>query len=202
MREPGHRLYRPARTGHPAGAAQRGEGRVRLDRAQASVCYPGYPRQGPEENDAAFRYRRIRSAAHVDGLRRVTPGRRRKLEERHAFILGLPLNDAPSDAAPLVVWEGAHEVMRTAFRSVYSGVPPLDWAHLDVTEAYQAARRVCFDTLNPVEISAKPGEAYLVHRLALHGVAEWRASEGDRRAVAYFRPDPGEHDGDWWIETP
>ena len=72
----------PPLSGAAIDAAQRmSPGRVRLDRAQASVCYPGYPRQGPEENDAAFRYRRTRSAAHVDGLRRVTPGRRRKLEE-------------------------------------------------------------------------------------------------------------------------
>ncbi|QIE55142.1 hypothetical protein G5B40_06560 [Pikeienuella piscinae] len=172
-----------------------------FDRAQASVIYPGYPKRGEEESEAAFRYRRHRDAAHVDGLHRVMPGRRRMVREVHGFILGLPLNEAPAGAAPFTIWEGSHRIIRSALAAVLSGVPPETWAQTDVTEAYQAARRLCFETLPRVEIAAAPGEAYLVHRLALHGVAPWRAG-GARRAVAYFRPDPHPcADWRWWLSA-
>ena len=39
-----------------------------LHRAQLSVTYPGYPRPRDGEGEAAFRYRRNRDAAHVDGI--------------------------------------------------------------------------------------------------------------------------------------
>jgi len=169
-----------------------------LDRAQASVCYPGYPKQGAEEGDSAFRYRRDRDAAHVDGLHRIMPGRRRKLLERHAYILGIPLNDAPEDAAPFVIWEGGHEIMRAAFAKRLADTPPDHWPDEDVTDAYQTARREVFATCGRTVIHAKPGEAFLVHRLALHGVAPWRKGEG-RRAIAYFRPElpPGAGSAAW-----
>ena len=83
-----------------------------------------------------------------------------------------------------------------------SGIDPADGVEIDLTDAYQAARRDCFDRLERVEIAARPGEAYLVHRLALHGVAPWLAGGEGRRAVAYFRPDPGGHDDDWWLAAP
>lgn len=184
-------------------AARRLAGRdFAFDRAQASVCYAGYPRHGAEESEAAFGYRLRRDAAHVDGFLRIMPGRRRMLKERHAFILGLPLNAAAAGAAPFVIWEGSHEIMRDAFRAAFGAAPPSEWSDIDVTETYQAARRRCFDALKRVEIHAKPGEAYLVHRLALHGVAPWRADIGERRAIAYFRPDPGDDRSDWWLEAP
>ena len=169
-----------------------------LDRAQASVCYPGYPEQGAEETESAFRYRRDRDAAHVDGLHRIMPGRRRKLLERHAYILGIPLSDAPADAAPFVIWEGGHEIMRAAFRTRFAGIPPDEWAGEDVTDVYQTARQEVFDACTRVEIHAKPGEAHLIHRLALHGVAPWLGGEG-RRAIAYFRPEipTGAGSADW-----
>lgn len=107
-----------------------------FDRAQASVCYPGYPRHGAEESEAAFRFRRDRDAAHVDGLHRVMPGRRRRLREVHGFILGIPLNDAPAGAAPFTIREGSHEAMRAAFAAAYSETPPEEWADVDVTDAY------------------------------------------------------------------
>lgn len=169
-----------------------------LDQAQASVCYPGYPKQGADEDDSAFRYRRDRDAAHVDGLHRIMPGRRRKLLERHAYILGIPLNDAPDDASPFVIWEGGHEVMRAAFSERFADIPPDLWPHEDVTDAYQTARREVFTTCNRVLIHAQVGEAFLVHPLALHGVAPWRNGSG-RRAIAYFRPEyaSGTASADW-----
>jgi len=173
------------------------------DRAQLSVCYPGYPRQGAEESAANHRYRLKRDAAHVDGLLRDA-ARRRNPGETHGFILGLPLADASPGAAPFVVWEGSHEVMRRAFRTRLRHVDPDRWPAEDITEAYHAARAEAFESCPRREITAPPGGAYLVHRLALHGVAPWTASaDAPPRVIAYFRPDPFPGaPPDWWLERP
>jgi hypothetical protein len=170
------------------------------DRAQISVCHPGYPQPWEGESEAAFRFRRDRDAAHVDGLIRDAD-RRRSLGETHGFILGIPLSESDPEAAPMVVWEGSHEVMRAAFRQRFEGVAPADWGAEDVTEAYQAARRAAFESCRRVTVTARPGGAYLVHRLALHGVAPWLAAGETPRAIAYFRPDPfpGAQPG-WWLD--
>ena len=179
------------------------------DPAQVSVCFPGYPRPWEGESEAAFRFRRDRDAAHVDGLLRFD-GRRRCLGEVHGFILGLPLDDAPAEAAPLVVWEGSHEIMRDAFRARLAGLPPERWAAEDVTEAYLAARRAALERCRRVPVHARPGEAYMLHRLVLHGVAPWAAGDDGaagcgaaRRMIVYFRPDPfpGAPPG-WWLGRP
>lgn len=160
-----------------------------LHRAQLSAIFSGYPRPRDGEGDAAFRYRRDRDGAHVDGLLPEGDARRRHLREPHAWILGLPLTDAPPDAAPLVVWEGSHHVMRAAFARAFDGTDPEGWGEVDVTDAYHAARREVFATCRRVAVHACPGEAYVVHRLALHGVAPWAAPEGPPRIIAYFRPE-------------
>ncbi|MEM7547094.1 MAG: hypothetical protein AAF367_16310 [Pseudomonadota bacterium] len=178
-----------------------------FDRAQASVCYTNYPRQGGEEDDAAFRFRCDRDAAHVDGLHRVMPGRRRAVREVHGFILGIPLNDPPEGAAPVTIWDGSHHIMRAAFADLLGDLPPDQWGEVDVTAAYQAARRRCFETCKRRLVPALRGEAYLIHRLALHGVAPWGNAPAGRRAIAYFRPDlagagwAGQGDG-WWLTAP
>ena len=166
-----------------------------LHRAQISVIYPGYPRPRAGESDAAFRYRLNRDAAHVDGVRPVGPERRRHVLEPHGFVLGLPLCPASPEAAPLVVWEGSHRVMQAAFARAFAGTDPARRAQIDITEPYQAARRAVFETCRRVPLPAQPGEAYVLHRHALHGVAPWadRATAGpDGRMIAYFRPElPG-----------
>ena len=162
------------------------------DRAQVSVCYPGYPQPMASESAAAFRYRRDKAAAHVDGIVPEGPGRRRHLRHHHAFILGLPMVEASPDASPFTVWEGSHELVRNALRDRLDEVPPGEWGDEDITDAYQAARRRIFDACRRVEVSARPGEAYLVHRLALHGIAPWgeHAVAGeDGRMICYFRPE-------------
>jgi len=172
------------------------------DRAQVSVCHPGYPRPWEGESEAAFGYRLRRDAAHVDGLLR-DDARRRCIGETHAFLLGLPLTEAHPDAAPFVVWEGSHEIMRRALRERLAGVPAGHWSEADVTDAYWAARREAFETCPRVAIRARPGEAYVCHRLLLHGVAPWTAPEGPPRAIAYFRPERGAApDPRWWLEAP
>ncbi len=179
----------PALEGEALRFLRRRIGLPPLDRAQVSVVYPGYPRQEREESDAAFGYRIRRHAAHVDGFERIMPGRRRRLSECHAFVLGLPLAETDAAASPLSVWEGSHEVFRAALRERFAGAEPGRWTRIDCTEAYVAARRACFRACRRVSVAAGPGEAYLLHRLALHGVAPWGAPDGAApRAVAYFRP--------------
>lgn len=173
--------------------------------AQISVCYPGYPRQDPEESDAAFRYRRDHDAAHLDGLLPEGPQRRRHLREHHAFILGIPLVDTDPGAAPLIVHEGSHAVMRDGFKALLGEVEPGRWAGLDVTEPYQALRRKIFAAGRRRAVHVQTGSAYLLHRHALHGVAPW--TEGARapvegRMIAYFRPNPAPGASPaWWLGT-
>ncbi len=156
-------------------------------RAQLSVVFPGYPGKDADESDAAHRYRRLRDAAHVDGLLPEGPARRRHLREPHGFVLGLPLNAVR--ASPLVVWEGSHLIMRSAFRQAFQGVAPETYGDVDVTDAYQAARREVFATCARRPIHAEPGQSILLHRHLLHGVAPWDGpDDGEGRMIAYFRP--------------
>lgn len=159
-----------------------------LHNAQVSALFPGYPKAMETDSPGAARYRLMRDAAHVDGLLPTGPERRRKLKEPHAYILGIPLTDTPSDASPLVVWEGSHHIMAKAFGDALRPHDPKDWDAVDLTDTYQAARRECFDSCPRREVSARPGEAILLHRHLLHGMAPWRAPEGPPRIVAYFRP--------------
>ncbi len=163
-----------------------------LHRAQVSVCYPGYPQRSPDETEKAFQYRLKRDAAHVDGLLPEGPERRRYLKEPHAYILGLSLSMADPGASPLVVWDGSHVIMRQAFAAAFENVATEDWPDVDVTDLYQAARREAFESCARIELASAPGEALLLHRHLLHGVAPWRenATAGaDGRMIAYFRPE-------------
>ena len=161
------------------------------DRAQVSVCYPGYPQPMDGETDGQYRFRLNRDAAHVDGLLGLGQPKRRFLKEPHQFILGLPMVEASPGASPFVIWEGSHEIMRKAFAGAFDEHPPATWAGIDITEIYVNARKQCFETCKRVEIYARPGEAYIAHRLSLHGVAPWAddATAGpDGRMICYFRP--------------
>lgn len=191
-------------TGAAYEAAQGIYGTLPLHPGQVSVIYPGYPRPRETETEAAFRYRLNRDAAHVDGLLGVGQPKRRMLKEQHAYILGLPLTSCDEKASPLVVWEGSHKRMATAFQDALGSRPPEHWEDVDLTAIYQATRQEVFETCPRVKVTAEPGEAYLVHRLALHGVAPWEegakaAKEG--RMIAYFRPElpPGTRG---WLDLP
>jgi hypothetical protein len=180
-----------------------GIGAFDWDRGQISVCYPGYPKPQAGESEGQFNYRRNRDGAHVDGLHAEGAARRRHLREHHVFILGVPMVEAGAGASPFTIWEGSHEVMRAMFRKALAGTRPDRWGDADLTDAYQAARRTVFAECPRVEITASPGQAYLVHRLALHGMAPW--AEGaecgpDGRMIVYFRP-PG-RDPLNWLEGP
>lgn len=172
-----------------------------LHQAQLSVIRPGYPQPSPEETPAAFAFRQTRDAAHLDGLLPIGPDKRRLVKEPHAWILGLPLNVAP--ASPLSVWEGSHEIHRAALRKAFAPHPPDHWGEIDITDAYQQARREIFATCRRIELSATPGEATLLHRLTLHGVAPWKPLDKappEGRMIAYLRPQLStvEH----WLSLP
>ncbi len=169
--------------------------------AQVSACFPGYPQRDDDESDSQHRFRLTRDAAHVDGLHGEGPGRRRHMREFHAFILGLPLTEASADAAPLVAWEGSHLVMQETFHRLFASVPSAQWGEVDVTEAYQAARKRVFAECPRVILPARPGEATLVHRFALHGVAPWgegASASPNGRMIAYFRPEMADRIS--WLE--
>ena len=179
-------------------------GRIELHKAQVSVIYPGYPRPRRGENETAARYRAKRDAAHVDGLKPSGLDRRRRIDEPHAWVLGIPLTPASANAAPLVIWDGSHKIMGAAFRKALIDVPVVEWGTFDITDAYQAARREVFESCRRIELPANPGEAYVLHRHCLHGVAPWGAdatASPDGRMIAYFRPEfPGGVAE--WIESP
>ena len=160
-----------------------------LHRAQVSVIYPGYPKRDPDETEAAHRFRRDMAAAHLDGLLPEGPTKRRHLREPHQWILGIPLNK--SNAAPLIVWEGSHEIIRSAMLTAFAGVSPSDWGDVDVTDIYKDAREEVFETCDAVAVEMVPGQAVAVHRLAIHGVAPWEKgakAPPEGRMIAYFRP--------------
>jgi hypothetical protein len=164
---------------------------VPLERGQVSVIRPGYPQPWAGEGAAAFSFRQTRDAAHLDGLLPIGPDRQRMIREPHAWILGIALNDHSADASPLTVWEGSHLVLGSALRAALAGVPEADWADVDLTAPYQAARRVVFDTCRRVTVPLRPGQASLLHRLTLHGMAPWgdgAAATPEGRMIAYFRP--------------
>lgn len=171
-----------------------GLNRFEWDRGQISVCYPGFPQPMDTESDAAYRFRLDRDSAHVDGLLAEGGERRRHLREHHAFILGIPLVETDAKASPFVVWEGSHVIIKEVFRVALEGIPAHSWCEVDITNDYHAARRQVFESCRRIEIPARPGEAYLVHRLALHGMAPWRSSSTDYpdgRMICYFRPEIG-----------
>ncbi|MEM7528121.1 MAG: hypothetical protein AAF416_10610 [Pseudomonadota bacterium] len=193
-----------------------GFGDLPLDTGQLSICYPGYPAAPqPEESEAAFRYRRDRDAAHLDGLERDA-ARNRRLSEAHAFILGIPISDPPPEAAPFTIWEGSHEILRRAFHQRLHALPAQAWCTEDITATYVAARRQIFAECKRVTLPARAGEAYVAHRLSLHGMAPWppethqRGVEGqaeDWRPIVYFRPElpklsDGTTDFERWLNEP
>jgi hypothetical protein len=165
--------------------------RVPLEQGQVSVIRPGYPQPWEGEGDAAFAFRQKRDAAHLDGLLAVGPHKQRMVKEPHAWILGIALNDHGPDASPLTVWEGSHLVLGAALRRALAGIPKAEWAEADLTAIYRAARKQVFDSCARVTVPLRVGEASLLHRLTLHGMAPWAegaAAPPEGRMIAYFRP--------------
>lgn len=162
-----------------------------LNKGQISATYPGYPQNDGSETDKAFAYRCNRFAAHIDGIIPVGAQKRRFLKEPHAYILGIPLTHTDENAAPLIVWKGSVRIMRQYFRKAFVQIPLDDWDRFDITEIYHAARRECFEKCKPIAVHTHPGGAYILHRLALHGIGLWKKgakAPKEGRIIAYFRP--------------
>ena len=171
-----------------------------LDRAQISVCYPGYPKRWEVESEGVHAFRINRCAAHLDGLLHEGPDRRRYMRQFHRFVLGIPMVSVSGRASPFVVWEGSHKIMQRMLRQAFQGISPDQWHEVDLTEAYQQARREVFETCCQKEIQAAPGEAYLTHPHLIHGMAPWGAdgkAGPDGRMIAYFRPETEDREG--WL---
>jgi hypothetical protein len=182
----------PPLAGRALDAARAVAGDLPLHRAQVSVTWHGYPGRDPGESDAAHRFRRDRDGAHLDGLLPIGPEKRRFLKEMHAFVLGIAVTEAEADAAPLVVWEGSHRLIRPAFAQAFAGAAPEDWPEIDVTEIYRETRRAVFAQCPRRLVALRPGEAVLLHRHAIHGVAPWAEgakADPDGRINVYFRPE-------------
>ena len=90
-----------------------------LHSAQISIIFQGYPKPRDQESESSFNFRLKRDAAHIDGLIADFPGGPRKLKEPHAYVLGIPLNQAPKGASPVVVWEGSHHLISEAFKKFF-----------------------------------------------------------------------------------
>lgn len=148
-----------------------------LHKGQISAVYPDYPRREAGQTEAGFRFLRDRDGAHLDGLLPIGAEKRRYLREPHAFILGIALTRTAS--APLVVWQGSHRIIQNAFENVdILG---------DLTDIYARARSEVFATCARVEISLEQGEAVILDRKLIHGVAPWKGGDA-ARLIAYFRP--------------
>lgn len=177
-------------------------GDLPLHRAQLSVCFPGYPKPSAGESEAAFRFRVTRDAAHVDGLLLGDPQRRRFLREPHAWILGIGLETPGAGASPTVLRENSHRTMGPALAAVLRRHASTEWPCVDITAPYQQARREVFARCARIPVPLACGEALLLHRHLLHGMAPWENQSvggGARRAIAWFRPQfrtLGE-----WLET-
>lgn len=174
-----------------------GDDGLRFDRAQISVCYPGYPKRWEAESEGVHAFRVNRSAAHLDGLLHEGPDRRRYMRQFHQFVLGIPMVSVSGQASPFVIWEGSHLIMQEMLKRAFDGIPSEDWHEVDLTEAYQLARRQVFETCQRLEIQAAPGEAYMTHPHLIHGMAPW-GEDGqagpDGRMIAYFRPETENRD--------
>ena len=161
------------------------------DHAQVSICYPGYPKQSNDETEAAFGYRRKRFGAHVDGILPVGRSRRRYAKEYHTFIYGIPLTNFNKFAAPIVVWEGSHLIMRRFLSSVLSHRSSEQWRYQDITQIYNEARKEVFSECKRKVLIVPVGGSYILHRLALHGIMPWEENDSPDnygRMIAYFRP--------------
>ncbi|MDG1432084.1 MAG: hypothetical protein P8L68_12895 [Paracoccaceae bacterium] len=171
-----------------------------MHKAQLSVVYPGYPKPREGESEGAFNYRRKRDAAHVDGLHAVGPNRHRHLSEHHAYLLGLPITRASEGASPLVIWQGSHKIVQSWLSEELSALPEKQWKDINLTDGYMSIRRKVFDTCERVEVPVQPGEAVVMHRHAVHGIAPWKdntETNSGGRMIAYFRPEMALSLRDW-----
>lgn len=163
--------------------------------AQLSIVYSGYPKRDVNESEGNHRYRITRAAAHVDGLLPTGPQRRRFALEYHAYILSIPLNAVAH--SPTVVWRGSQKIMQDALRAEIGFRAP---AEVDITQAYQAARRTVFETCEQVPLELSVGQSAVLHPFVLHGTQPWGTDAHppeEGRMIAFFRPECAGGAAEW-----
>jgi len=165
------------------------DAQIKLDKGQISVCYPGYPKPSVDENEAGFKYRLSRDAAHLDGV--LKDDGERYLREYHDYILAIPMTDVSASAAPFVVWNGSHRTVHATLQRALANTSATEWSKVPVKKAYQAMRKEIFNECTRVEVPLKVGQVLVAHRLLLHGTATWQENAiagSDGRMICFFRP--------------
>lgn len=162
----------------------------KLDQAQISAMYPGYPKPSETEPTASFNYRVKRDAAHVDGLLRESNGTARYAQEFHEYILAISMTHNDSGSSPFVVWQGSHNLFNAEFSRFFDGYSTDQIAKMDLSECYKSIRKTVFNTCKRVELPLKYGECVVAHRMLLHGTAPWQEDINDNqpRILCFFRP--------------
>ena len=173
------------------------------DKAQVSICWPGYPKKDAKETKKSYDFRIKRFASHIDGIIPFGSKKRRFAKEFHAFILGFPLHNNCLDCAPLVLWEGSHKIFRNFFKEIYEGISFNKISNIDITELYNESRKKVFKNCEVKKITPQFKQPYLLDRHVLHGIDEWREKKNvkcspknhrllnslsDGRIIVYFRP--------------
>ena len=173
------------------------------DKAQVSICWPGYPKKDAKETKKSYDFRIKRFASHIDGVIPFGSKKRRFAKELHAFILGFPLHNNCLDCAPLVLWEGSHKIFRNFFKEIYEGISFNKISNIDITELYNECRKKVFKNCEVKKITPQFKQPYLLDRHVLHGIDEWREKKNvkcspknhrllnslsDGRIIVYFRP--------------
>ena len=141
------------------------------------------------ETANAFKYRKNRFNTHVDGVVPVGEAKRRYAREYQTFIRRIPLVDYSEFLAPVVFWEGSHNIMHYYLSKQLILLKDGLSKNEDISGIYNEARREIFTKCKPKSVTALVGGSYLIHRLALHGVMPWRGNQklGDgERMIPYF----------------
>ncbi len=118
-----------------------------LHRAQVSVCYPGYPRTSPDETPAAFGFRLNRDASPCRRASGGRPGSPPLPERAAAYIWGFRSRKPVRMPRRWSLWQGSHRHMGKVFTEALANKAQAEWPGIDLTEAYQAARREVFASL-------------------------------------------------------
>jgi hypothetical protein len=130
----------------------------------------GTPQPMVEETPNAFKYRKNRFNAYVDGVLPVGKAKRQYVREYHTFILGIPLVDYNEFAAPVVVWKGSYNIMQDYLSKQLIQLKDGLLKNEDITDVYHEARQEIFAKCKPKNVTALVGGFYLIHRHALHSV--------------------------------
>ena len=121
------------------------------------------------ETANVFKYRKNRFNTHVDGVVPDCEAKRRYTREYHTFIRRIPLVDYSEFWAPVVFWEGSHNIMHYYLSKQLILLKDGLSKNEDISGIYNEARREIFTKCKPKSVRALVGGSYLIHRLALHG---------------------------------